>query len=456
MNKIPLFLSFKLTKLLNVMKKFRSIPVTMGLTLVVIAVVLGIVWLYSGNNANNVAKVTPVANNQTSLLDRQIATVQKNIQAKPDNAANYAQLGLAYLQKVREVADPSYYARADAALQKALELDAKNHDAIGGMGTLQLARHNFAQGLEWGMKGANLYPTSAFHYGVMGDALIELGRYDEAVKAIQRMVDLRPDLSSYSRVSYIRELLGNYNGAVEAMKQAVSAGGATPENQAWVIYQLGNLYFSHNDLTNAETTYQSALAVFPNFVYARAGLARVRAAFGDTEGALNIYKQITTQMPLPEFLIEYGDLLAVNGRKSEAANQYEVVRAIQKLYRDNGVDTDLELVLFSADRCEGDACKDPQLLATARNQMERHPSIKAADTLAWVLYQAGDYQAARKYSQEALRLNTQDSLLFFHAGMIAFKLGDTAEARHYLDKALQLNPNFSYLYAPVARQTLKQ
>jgi tetratricopeptide (TPR) repeat protein len=438
------------------MKKFRSILVLSGLTLLVAAVTVGLIWLNSGNSKLNPAEITAPTSQTTpdSALDRQIATLQQNIQSKPPSAGLYAQLGLAYLQKVRELGDPSYYAKAEAVFQKAFELDAKNPEAIGGMGTLQLARHNFAQALEWGLKGASLYPNSAFHYGVMGDALIELGRYDEAIQAVQKMVDLRPDLSSYSRVSYLRELKGDYEGAVAAMKQAVSAGGATPENRAWVQYQLGNLYFSRNDITNASTAYQDALVSLPNYLYARAGLARIKAALGDVDGALNVYKQITAQMPLPEFLIEYGDLLAATGRKNEAANQYEVVKATQKLNRDNGVNTDLELTLFAADRCEGDACKDPQLLATARKQMELHPSLKTADTLAWVLYQAGDFSAAREYSQKALSLGTQDSLLFFHAGMIADKIGDKAEARQYFEKALKLNPNFSYIFAPIARQYL--
>lgn len=438
------------------MKNFRAFFVLAGLTVLVAAITFGLVWLYSANNQPKTVETNLTPASPVSPLDRQITTLQQSVQSKTPNASLYAQLGLAYLQKVRESGDPSFYARAEQILQKALELDPKNPEAIGGMGTLQLARHNFADALSWGLKGASLNPYAAFHYGVIGDALIELGRYDEAVQAVQRMVDLRPDLSSYARVSYLRELKGNYDGAVQAMKQAVQAGGATSENQAWVLYQLGNLYFSRNDLNNADSAYQEALATFPNFVYARAGLARIKAAVGDVEGALNLYKQVTAQMPLPEFLIEYGDLLWVSGRKNEATNQFEIVRAIQKLYRDNGVNTDLELVFFSADHCEGDACKDSQLLATARKQLELHPSIKTADTLAWVLYQAGDYRSAREYSQKALSIGTQDSRSFFQAGMIAFKLGDKASARNYLDKALKLNPNFSYLYAPVAKQVLAE
>lgn len=395
----------------------------------------------------------PQAAGGASLTDSQISIYQDKLRSKPDDASSNTQLGLAYLQKAREVGDPAYYTKAEAVLKKALELDPKNVNAMGGLGSLALSRHQFAQGLEWGKKAQALQPNTAYNYGVMGDALVELGRYDEAVQTVQKMVDLRPDVSSYSRVSYLRELYGQYDSAIEAMQEAIqAASGPIPENRAWVTYQLGNLYFNKGDLASAEKTYQEALDTLPDYVYALSGLGKIKAAQGDLEGALNIYAGITKRMPLAEFIIEYGDLFNAAGKPADAARQYELVRAIQKLYTDNGVDTDMEMALFDADHDNN----LPGALDRAKREYSIRPSIKAADVLAWTLYKMGDYNAASETSKQALRLGTQDSLAFYHAGMIAYKLGQTAEARTYLEKALTLNPNFSLLYVPEARKTLQE
>jgi tetratricopeptide (TPR) repeat protein len=396
-------------------------------------------------------RTAPGATANGSVTDSQIATYQEKLR-KAGDPETYAQLGLAYLQKGREVGDPTYYTKAEGVLKKSLELDPNNVDALGGMGSLSLSRHQFAQGLEWGQKAQKLRPQTAYNYGVIADAQIELGRYDEATQTIQQMVDLRPDISSYARVSYIRELRGLYDGAIEAMKQAVGAGAPTIENQAWVIYQLGTLYFNRNKLELAETTYQNALNLFPNYVYAQAGMARIKAARGDVGGAITLMEQVTQRMPLPEFIIELGDFYTLNGKTDQANRQYELVRSIQKIYTENGVDTDLEMALFDADH-ENNL---PEALKKAQQVYKIRPSIKAADALAWTLYKTGDYAAASEMSKQALRLGTQDSLMLYHAGMIALKQGKADEARPLIENALNLNPNFSFLYANEARKTLAE
>ncbi len=429
-----------------------------GAAVVITVIGLGIFLLPQAKNSGPKASLSDLfgGNNRTSLgsagadvTDSQIAAYQDKLKKAAD-PENYAKLGLAYLQKAREVGDPTYYTKAEGVFKKSLELSPENVEALGGLGSLSLSRHQFAEGLTWGQKAQKLRPATSYNYGVMADALVELGRYDEAAQVVQQMVDLRPDLSSYSRISYLRELRGQYDGAVQAMKQASMAGGPTSENRAYIIYQLGNLYFNHNDLTQAAASYQEAISIFPGYVYAQAGMARIKAANNDFDGAINLYTQVTQRMPLPEFIIELGDLYTATNRADDAKKQYDLVRGIQQIYRENGVDTDLEMALFDADH----NFNLPDALAHAKQVYAVRPSIKAADVLAWTHYKSGDYASAAEYSQQALRLGTQDSLMLFHAGMIKAKQGNNSEARAFLEKALNLNPNFSLLYANEARKTL--
>jgi tetratricopeptide (TPR) repeat protein len=182
-----------------------------------------------------------------------------------------------------------------------------------------------------------------------------------------------------------------------------------------------------------------------------AGLGRVQAARGDTQSAIKSFERAVAIMPMPEFVIALGDLYQTTGQQAKADQQYKLVATIEKLYRANGVDMDMEIALFDADH----NINLPETLALAQKAYANRPSIHGADALAWALYKTGNYQEAHKYSQEALKLGSKDALKLFHAGMIAFKLGDNVAAREYLDQALTINPHFSILYADQAQRTLQ-
>jgi tetratricopeptide (TPR) repeat protein len=388
--------------------------------------------------------------------ERMIADLQERIRQNPNDTDAYAQLGLAQLQRVRETADPSLYGKAEAAFAEALKRDPQQFDALVGQGQLALARHQFVDALRWGEQASAINPFSAHPYGIMGDAHVELGEYDTAVAAIQKMVDTRPDLNSYSRVSYVRELHGDANGAITAMRQAVEAGAPGSEALLWTQVQLGHLYFNRGDLTTAERIYLDTLQTRPDYVYAWAGIARVRAAQGHSVEAIRIYQEAIKRLPLPEFVIALGELYDAAGRPAEARRQYDLVRGMQQLNAGAGMDVDLELALFDADHPSVDGADPAATVERARAAYTRRPSIYAADALAWALYAAGDYTAARRYSQEALRLGTRDAALHYRAGMIAFATGGRATARAELEQALAINPYFSVRHAPTARATLAQ
>jgi tetratricopeptide (TPR) repeat protein len=401
-----------------------------------------------------------VVRNTLGAADMQgaIQALQAQIKQNPAATQLYSQLGWAYVQRARENADPANYVQAALAFDEALKREPQNVDALVGHGSLALSLHQFEKAIAWAEKAQAINPFRAQIYGVIGDSLIELGRYEDAIKAVQKMVDTRPDLSSYSRVSYVRELHGDVDGAIEAMRRAVQAGNPLHEGTLWAAYQLGNLYFSKGDLKNAEELYRAALGQQGDYVYARAGLAKVWAARGDTDKAIAEYQKITTLLPLPEFVIALGDLYEASGQADQAKTQFDLVRAIQKLNAAASMDVDMELALFEADQLtlRQQASIGEGSVARARAVYARRPSIYAADALAWVLYKHGQFDEAAQYSKAALKLGTKDALLHFHAGMIALAQNDFANAKQFLNAAMQINPYFSVRYVPVARAALAQ
>lgn len=387
----------------------------------------------------------------STSTDAQIQKLQDQLRSHPDNWQAYTQLGLVYLQKARETGDPTYYQKTEEALDKVLSSHPDDYVSVSASGALALARHQFHAALEWGQKARQINPDRTYAYGVIADAQIELGQYSEAVETLQAMVDLRPDMSSYSRVSYIRELHGDIEGSLDMMQRAVDSGTPNLESTAWVRTQLGNLYFNTGNLDQAEVEYQRTLQDRPNYVYAIAGLGRVQAAQGNTEEAIQSLGKAIAIMPMPEFVITLGDLYQATGQQEKASQQYQLVATIEKLYRANGVDMDMEIALFNADHDQN----LQETLALAQKAYANRPSIHGADALAWALYKTGNYQEAQKYSQEALKLGTKDALKLFHAGMIALKLEDDTQARDYLEQVLVINPHFSVLYATEAQKTLQ-
>ena len=385
-------------------------------------------------------------------LDATIEALQQRLKTTTPDAESYAQLGLAYLQKARITADPSYYPKAHGVLRRSLELDPNdNVNALVGMGALAGARHKFSEQLRWGRRAVDTSPYSSFAHGIVADALIELGRYSPAGESLQRMVNIRPDLASFSRISYLSELRGDVRGAIAGMRRAAQSGGAFGDGAAWARFQLGELYLSIGKVGAAAKEFSRASQIAPDYYLPQVGLGRVAAARGDLGRAVSIYSQVVDRYPAPIYVMELGNLLARTGDAAGARRNYRLVRVQQRLAEAAGVVSDVELTLFYADH----GLQPAKTLRRARRQYAERPSIRVADALAWSLYANGRYAEARRYAEEALRLGTKDALYLFHAGMIASRLGDTDAARDYLSRALELNPSFSVLHAPTARKELR-
>jgi tetratricopeptide (TPR) repeat protein len=384
-------------------------------------------------------------------LDATIASLQERLRTIPDDGRSYAALGLAYVAQGRVTGDPSSYPQAESALAESIRLDGQDNVEVAlGLGALALARHDFEAALAQGRRAADLNPYGSEAYGVIGDALLELGRYDEAFGAFQTMVDTRPDLSSYARVSYVRELLGDVEGATEAMQQAFDSAGTTAD-AAWAAYQLGELAWGAGHVGRATGWYGRGLELDPTYAPNLAGLGKVAWARGNTELAIERYAEVVARYPSAEYVIALADLYATSGRPDQAADQEAVVRAMHELASANGVNVDLELALFDADHGDPRAALD-----AAEAEWARRRSVHVADALAWALHANGRFEEASAYSDRALELGTRNALFLFHAGMIRYALGDGKGARSLLRDALDTNPNFSILHAATASRMLAE
>lgn len=369
-----------------------------------------------------------------------VAQLQDELRARPGEPRLLTELGVAYLGRARETADPTWYVKAEEALrqsQAALPGQARTMTALG---LLALARHDFRAALAWGARAHRAAPDASEPLGVVVDAQVELGRYAAALAAAQRMVDLRPDLASLARVSYLRELHGDAAGALDAMRQAVAAGAGSPGDLAHVRTLLGDLQLGAGRLADAEAAYRQALAGQPGYGAAEVGIARVAAARGRLAAAARQLDAAAQRLPLPGTVALLGDVQAAAGRPGEAARQYRLVRAIEQLNRANGVAVDLELARFEADHVGSPGGDPARAVAMARRARAARPTVYADDTLAWALRQAGRARAALPHARAAVRLGTRDALLWYHLAAVEGDLGMAAPARRHLATALAIDP----------------
>ena len=380
-----------------------------------------------------------------------VARLQVALRGNPNDVKSLDSLGLAYQQRARETGDPTYYTKSDEALHQALDLAPRDLLATSGLGSLALSRHRFREALALGRRAHTISPTTARNYGVMGDALVELGRYRAGFEAFDSMASIQPGLSSYARISHARQLLGDVPGAIEAMKLAVDAADGQGEAQAWTHVQLGLIYLSVGRFGAAAAQDRQALWIFPDYAYALDALARAEAGLGHYRRAIHLEQEAVNRIPLPQYVSALGDLYRAAGRRQLAQKQYELIGVIQRLLAANGVKTDLETALFNVDH----GIRLHTSLALARLAQRERPSIDGDDVLAWALERTGHCDEALRYSRRALRLGTLDALKFFHRGMIEGCLGHSAARRAWLARALRLNPQFSILWAPVARRELR-
>jgi tetratricopeptide (TPR) repeat protein len=382
--------------------------------------------------------------------DRQIHLAEAKIKNLPNSPQAYDQLAAAYMQKARETGDFGCNARAESALKQSLQLDPNDNTALTLRASLLLTHHRFSEALQEAKRAQESAPDNADLYGVMTDALVELGDYPEAVKAAQKMMNLRPDSASYSRTSYLRALHGDLEGAVEAMRVAVKAGNpSNPENAGWFRVYLGLELMKAGKRVEGEREFDIALEIFPNYHLALSAKGRARAAAGDFDSAIEYYKRAQERVPLPEVVIALGDIYTKLGRTTEATRQYELVEFIERTGAASSTYS-RQLALFWADH---DMKLDEALEVMQRERVAR-ADIYTSDALAWCLYKKGRITEARESLEQAMRLGTRDGRIFYHAGMIYDALGERRLATKYLKLALDTDPSFDVLQVDVAKRRL--
>ena len=387
----------------------------------------------------------------TADLGAVAASLQERLRRVPGDWQAWAALGSVYVQQAITTADPGFYAKAAGAFERSMSEGPEGNDAaVVGQAALAASRHNFAEARDLARRAIELNAFNSSAYGVLTDALVELGDYEASYASVQKMLELRPGVPSYARVSYAFELQGDLEGAKVALEEVLRLA-TNPSDAGFAHRYLGELAVGQGDLDEAGRQFAAGLERAPTYTPLLAGRARVAAARGQVDAALQDWTDVVQRLPEPGYLTELGDLYTSLGRTQDAADQYAVVRVTQQLFTAAGSDLDLEQSLFAADHGEPAGA-----LRSAERAWQSRRSIDTADAYAWALHMNGRSLEARELATQAQRLGTRRAAFAYHRGMIEMAVGDIPAARQSLASALEINPHFSPLHAPRAEAALAQ
>jgi tetratricopeptide (TPR) repeat protein len=393
------------------------------------------------------------------ILRRDYATtLRSKIKKDPTDTKSILALTTLFIQEARTTGNYMYYDRAALkCVNKVLTLDSLNFEALTFKALIYLSQHHFSDGLALAEKAQKLNPFNAFIYGLLVDGNVEMGQYDAAVANADRMVSVRPDIRSYARISYLREIHGDYQGAIEAMKMAVDAGGQGDETTEWSRIQLGRLYEHTGDLKSAEMHYTIAVDERPGYAYAWAGLARVAAAGKCYSKAIDYYRKADSMINDHSIKEELAEIYRLTGKKETADSLTGVV--INELSKDEQsslnndnighyADRELAYAYLKVNNCD-------KALEHALMEYNRRPAnIDVNETVAWMYYCKKQYAEALPYLRVALKTQSKNPVLLCRAGLIYASTGNRNEAKALLQLALVKDPNIEAALKTASLDTL--
>jgi tetratricopeptide (TPR) repeat protein len=391
------------------------------------------------------APVVPPPGTGSALTAR-----QAEVAARPTDG--HAWLGLAgeATRAAIDSGDPADYELASTAVSRATSLLPGDHRPITVDGVLALSKHDFARAAVLGGQAAALAPEDAEALGILVDADVELGRYEDAAAELDRMAARRPGGAALARVSYLRELHGDLPGALVAMSQAVTASGTTGEQAATSAF-LAELQLSTGDLDAAGDTVAKALVLAPQRVPTALIAARVDAARGDLAAATDRLEAVLERSPQPAVASLLGELRQREGDRAGADRAFALVRADLALLDAAGVTTDLEAAVYEADH--GDPVRAVERATAAYDARD---TVFTSDALGWALVRAGRASEAMPYVESSLRLSTRAVALRVHAAVALHANGDDRRAADQLGVAFQGSPWSAPALVPAALDLARQ
>lgn len=396
----------------------------------------------------------PDAKTKTAA-NKEVLRWREGARLKPKVAAMWVNLGDALMQRSRDAVDPHDCDWARLAYEQAIKLDPKRAAAMVGLSHVAGTLHQFEDSISWAKRAIAINKDDPAPYGLIGDAQLEMGDYDAAFESYQQMLDIRPDMSSYSRGAHLLYVTGDTRKALWLMQKAIEAGGPYTENGAWCRAQYAEMLWSMGAILAAENVVREALKDAPNNYHLLTMQGRVKEAKQDAKGAMDAYQKAVAVSPQHNALVALGDLYLSLGKTADAEKMFAQVEVTHQHHQSHGSHDGLYMARFWADH---DRKLDKAKAVVEKYLAEKGEpkGISDLDNVAWIQFKLGNVADAKKYIDKATKKGSPDAMRLFHAGMIYAGAGEETKAQKYLTNALNRNPGFHPIYVKVAAAKIKE
>ncbi|MEH2138943.1 tetratricopeptide repeat protein [Nostoc sp.] len=380
-----------------------------------------------------------------------ISVYEEKVAQSPDSSIFLRLLADQYLRRFREIGDIDDVLRAEQAARRSLALQPR-HNEVSSMllASALLSQHQFREALDVLNNSSVDNPNIV---SLLASIQMELGDYEITHQLLQNLAQEESNSGHNAVLARYLELTGNLASARklldEAMQEMDSFYTTSAETRAWFHVRTGDLAFASGNFALSEQRYREAFDLFPRHIAAFTGLARLYAAQHRWQDVLNIANQGIELMPLVETLGYKADAQVALLDQKGAAETEDLIGVVAYLSKVKGI-YDRAMAVYYTEH----GIHLTEALQIARAEVAVRDDVYAEDTLAWAAAANGEWEEAQQAAQQATRFGTEDALLQFHAGMIAFHLGNREEAIKRLTQAVSLNPQFHHKYADQARQVL--
>jgi tetratricopeptide (TPR) repeat protein len=213
----------------------------------------------------------------------------------------------------------------------------------------------------------------------------------------------------------------------------VQAAIASNPGKAALVNLLGELYLQQKDVGHASEAFGRASTLDPQAWLPHRNLAVAHSAANDPAQAIAEYEKAVQLAPAePRPVVELTELYEKQGRIDAAIAGYEALYtqnpSTQQFAANNLA---MLLVTYKKDQASLDRARD------LTNGFTTSDDGTLLDTVGWVRFKRGEYQAALPTLERAVERAPDSKVIRFHLAMAQLQVGLRDRARSNLEAVLQ-------------------
>jgi tetratricopeptide (TPR) repeat protein len=395
-------------------------------------------WLTSAQQNASSKSVTALSGPAASSVDLRIAAAQKRVKATP-NAQSYNEVAFAFCRKGRDTGDPAAFDEATAALTRSGALEPGNYESRKLQALLYLETQQYMKALKVASELNRQVPDDIGNWGLLADANTALGKYSEAERDAQWILDLRPGSAlGFEKAAALREVFGDSTGSIEFYDEAnLRTSPSDADQRAWYLTRKAQLELASGNTRLAEEAVNQALLLFPDSQLARSTLAAIRSAQGRYDEAASLLETNYKRVRSGKNLYVLAEVLKKSSHPEPSAALFQQFESKAKMEMSRSGSADIDLIFFYLNQ-KNDPVK---ALSLAIARSAEYQDCDTLDVFAWALYTNGRFSEAKTQMDRALAVGVRSPLYFCHALQIASKLNDTAAAQMYRKELAEFGPN---------------